>query len=225
MEHDDIQTTPAEQLLAISLSPASGRRPRQVVIALHGYGADASQFIPVLRRWANDLPDAELFALHGPAPCGLQPQGREWFALTNLPHALLARARAAAPLVEAFIDDILETRGLPSAQLALAGFSQGAVVSLYAGLRRRPAIGAIVSFAGVLVGADELGALDEGPRVLLVQGTLDRMVRIQSMYAAHAALRDRGAPVECLIREGGQHEIDELEVRGAGGFLRQALAG
>lgn len=225
MEHDERQSTAAERLSAISLPPASGGPPQQVVLALHGYGADGSQFIPVLRRWADDLPDAELIALHGPAPCGLQPQGREWFELTNLPGALLARARATAPLVEAFIDDILATRKLGAERLALAGFSQGAVVSLYAGPRRRPPIGAIVSFAGVLVGADELGRLGALPRVLLVQGTLDRMVRIQSMYAAQAALRERGADVTCLIRDGGQHELDEPGIRGAGDFLRQALVG
>jgi len=225
MEHDERQSTPAERLSAISLPPASGGPPRQVVLALHGYGADGSQFVPVLRRWAAYLPEAELVALHGPAPCGLQPQGREWFELTNLPAALLARARATAPLVEAFIAEILAARGLGAERLALAGFSQGAVVSLYLGPRRRPPIGAVVSFAGVLVGADDLGEFGARPRVLLVQGTLDRMVRIQSMYAAQAALRDRGAHVECLIREGRQHEIDEPGIEGAGGFLRQALVG
>lgn len=225
MEHNGTQLVPAGRLSAISLPPASGGRPRQVVIALHGYGADGSQFVPVLRRWAGDLPDAELFAVHGPAPCGLQPQGREWFALTNLPHALLAHARATAPLVEAFIDDVLATRRLGAERLALVGFSQGAVMSLYVGPRRRPAIGAVVSFAGVLVGADQLGALGERPRVLLVQGTHDRMVRIPAMYAAHAALTGRGASVECLIRDRGQHELDEPGIRWTGAFLQRALAG
>ncbi len=225
MNHDEAPPRATAQLSAIALPPASGGPPRQVVLALHGYGADAGQFVPVLQRWADDLPDAELIALHGPAPCGLSGQGREWFELTNLPNALLARARATAPLVEAFIDEILTTRGLGPERLALAGFSQGAVISLHAGPRRRPPIGAIVSFAGVLVGADELGRLGARPRVLLVQGTLDRMVRIQSMYAAEAALVERGADVTCLIRDGGQHELDEPGIRGAGGFLRQALVG
>jgi len=213
-----------ERLAAISIPPASGGPARQVVLALHGYGADAGQFVPVLRRWADDLPDAELVALHGPAPCALQPQGREWFALTNLAGALHARAAATAPLIEAFIDDVLARHGLGPERLALAGFSQGAVMALYLGPRRRPAIGAIVSFAGVLTGADELAPSGARPRVLLVQGTLDRMVRIESMHAARAALGGRGAHVECLIRDGGRHELDELGVRGAGGFLRRALA-
>jgi len=225
MDLDERQPLSTPRLSAISFPPASGGRPEQIVLALHGYGADANQFVPVLRRWAAYLPDAELVALHGPAPCGLHPQGREWFELTNLPAALLARARATAPLVEAFIAEILAARGLGAERLALAGFSQGAVVSLYLGPRRRPPIGAVVSFAGVLVGADDLGALGARPRVLLVQGKLDRMVRIQAMHAAQAALRDRGAHVECLIRDAGQHEIDDAGIDGAGGFLRQALVG
>jgi phospholipase/carboxylesterase len=213
-----------ERLDAISIPPASGGPVRQVVLAMHGYGGDAGQFVPVMRRWADDLPDAELVALHGPAPCALQPQGREWFPLTNLPSALHARAAATAPLIEAFIDDVLTRHGLGSERLALAGFSQGAVMSLYLGMRRRPVIGAIVSFAGVLTGADELAPIGDRPKVLLVQGTLDRMVRIESMHAAQAALGSCGAQVECLIRDGGQHEIDEIGTRGAGDFLRRALA-
>lgn len=225
VKHDHLEPAPVARLSAISLPPASGRPPRHAVIALHGYGADGNQFVPVLRRWAADLPDAELFALHGPAPCGLQREGREWFELTNLPGALLARARATAPLVDAFLDEVMATRGLAPAQIALAGFSQGAVIALHAGPRRAPPIGAIVAFAGVLVGADELDRLGDRPRVLLVQGTLDRMVRIESMHAARAELGARGARVECLVRDGGQHELDEPGIAGAGGFLRQALAG
>jgi phospholipase/carboxylesterase len=220
-----------EPLSAIAILPASGGPARQLVLAMHGYGADARQFVPVLQRWAHELPDAELIALHGPAPCGLQPQGREWFALTNLPAALLARARATAPQLEAFIAGALAARRLGPEQLALTGFSQGAVMALHIGPRRRPAIGAIVSFAGVLTGADELDALagldanSAGPRVLLVQGTLDRMVRIEAMHAARLALTARGIHVECVVRDGGQHELDDTGIRDAGAFLRRALVG
>ncbi|HET9622746.1 MAG TPA: dienelactone hydrolase family protein [Kofleriaceae bacterium] len=214
-----------QALSAIEIPPASRRPAQHVVIAMHGYGADASQFVPVLERWARDLPDAAMYAVHGPAACQLQPAGREWFALTNLPSALHARARATAPLVEAFIDQALARHGLGPERLALAGFSPGAVMALYLGPRRRPALGAIVSFAGVLTGAGELAAQGERPRTLLVQGTVDRMVRLSAMQAAHAELAARGASVECQIRAGGDHAIDDASIEGASRFLRRALVG
>ena len=44
--------------------------------------------------------------------------------------------RAAAPLLDAFIDDALAERALDERDLALVGFSQGTMMSLFVGLRR-----------------------------------------------------------------------------------------
>jgi phospholipase/carboxylesterase len=227
MEHDVDRRLAAttHPLTALSFPPASGGPPRQIVVFLHGYGADGEQAAPCVRRWAESLPDAEFLAPHGPAACKLQPEGREWFGLTSLPGPLLERARATAPLIDAFLDEALARRGLGPEKLALTGFSQGAVMSLYVGPRRRPSIGAIVSFAGVLVGEEDLSEIGDLPRILLVQGEKDRMVRLESMQAAHAALRARRARPEHLIREGMQHEIDDVVKDAAGAFLREALGG
>ena len=65
-----------------------------------------------------------------------------------------ARAwRAAAPVLDEFLDAELARLGLPPERLALVGFSQGTMLSLHLGLRRAVRPAAIVGFSGLLAGA------------------------------------------------------------------------
>ena len=57
-------------------------RPRQLVVFLHGYGADGNDLIDIGRAWQQLLPDAAFVSPHAPRPCGQAPTGREWFPLT-----------------------------------------------------------------------------------------------------------------------------------------------
>ena len=57
---------------------------------------------------------------------------------------------AAAPALDEFLDAELARLGLPPERLALAGFSQGTMLSLHLGLRRRTRPAAIVGFSGLL---------------------------------------------------------------------------
>ena len=120
--------------------PASKGAARQLVVLCHGVGADGHDLIDLAPRWAQALPDAVFVSPDGPAPYDMAPMGRQWFSLADRrPEVMQAGAQAAAPALLAFIDAELARLGLASDQVALAGFSQGAMMALYAGLRRRPA--------------------------------------------------------------------------------------
>ena len=63
------------------LEPRSGAA-KQLVVFLHGYGADGNDLIDIGRAWQSLLPDAAFVSPHAPRPCGQAPVGREWFPLT-----------------------------------------------------------------------------------------------------------------------------------------------
>jgi phospholipase/carboxylesterase len=210
-----------------SRPPASGGRPSRLVILLHGLGADGNDLIGLAPYWASLLPTAEFLSPNAPFPCDMAPYGYQWFsAQDRSPAAVLAGVRAAAPILQAFIDDALAERGLDAGDLALVGFSQGTMMSLYVGLRRSEPVAGIVGFSGRLIApellADELRAW---PRTLLVHGTDDPLVPYESLGAAEAALKDAGVPVETLICNGIGHSIDENGLRRGGSFLKDALYG
>jgi phospholipase/carboxylesterase len=208
-----------------SRSPASGGKPRQLVILLHGLGADGHDLIGLAPYWAPLLPHAEFVSPNAPFPCDMAPRGYQWYSSQDRsPGAQLAGVRAAAPILDAFIDEALSERGLDAGALALVGFSQGSVMSLYVGPRRVQPVAGIVGYSGRLVAADLLpGELRSRPPILVVHGTEDPLVPFAALAEAEAGLKAAGIPVESLACPGIGHSIDERGLRRGGQFLRDAL--
>jgi phospholipase/carboxylesterase len=207
--------------------PASGGAPRQLVVLLHGVGADGSDLIGLAPYWAELLPEAEFLAPDAPFPCDMAPFGRQWFSLQDRsPAAILAGVRATAPILDAFLDDALAARGLDDSRLALVGFSQGTMMSLYVGLRRATAPAGIIGYSGAMIGAHDLPReIRVRPPVLLVHGDADEVVPPQALPMAVKALEAAHVPVESLTRPGLGHGIDEVGLREGGAFLRRVLGG
>ena len=133
------------------LEPRSGPA-RQLIVFLHGYGADGNDLIDIGRAWQGLLPHAAFVSPHAPEPCGEAPVGKQWFPLTfRDPNERWIGANKAAPVLESFLDAELKRRNLPPSALALVGFSQGTMMALHVGLRRAVAPFAIVGYSGLLV--------------------------------------------------------------------------
>ncbi|HEX9534300.1 MAG TPA: prolyl oligopeptidase family serine peptidase [Stellaceae bacterium] len=210
-----------------SRPPASGGKPRRLVILLHGLGADGNDLIGLAPYWARLLPEAEFLSPNAPFPCDMAPYGYQWFSSQDRsPEAVLGGVRAAAPILDAFIDEALEERGLDSRELALVGFSQGTMMSLFVGLRRAAPIAGIVGFSGRLLAPELLTSeLRSRPPILLVHGTEDPLVPYSSLAAAESTLKAAGVPVETVTSVGIGHSIDDQGVRRGGQFLKNVLNG
>ena len=210
-----------------SRPPVAGGKPNRLVILLHGLGADGNDLIGLQQYWGRLLPDAEFVSPNAPFPCDMAGYGYQWFSVQDrTPAAMLAGVRAAAPILDAYIDEELQKRGLSESDAALVGFSQGTMMSLYVGLRRERPLAGILGFSGRLIAPELLaGELRSRPPVLLVHGTDDPLVPFESMAAAQTALKAAGVPVETLACPGIEHSIDPEGLQRGGLFLRQALAG
>ena len=209
-----------------SRPPAAGGQPRRLVILLHGLGADGNDLIGLQQYWARLLPDAAFVAPNAPFPCDMAPYGHQWFSVQDRsPRAVLAGVRAAAPSLDAFIDEELAKYGLDESGAALVGFSQGTMMSLFVGLRRARPLAGILGYSGRLIAAELLASeLRSRPRVLLVHGTEDPLVPFQSMAEAESALQRAGVPVETLACPGIEHAIDPEGLQRGGRFLREVLS-
>ena len=206
--------------------PASGQAPKQLVVLLHGLGADGNDLISLAPYFAQVLPEAAFVSPHAPFPCDMAPFGRQWFSLQERTlETMLGGVRMAAPVLDGCLDAELEKAGLTAERLALVGFSQGTMMALHVGLRREAGPRAIVGFSGALLAPGLLPEeIASRPPVLLIHGAADEVVPAQSLPAAVAALEANQVPVTQELRPGLGHSIDERGLQLAMGFLAEAFA-
>lgn len=205
--------------------PASGGAARHLVVLLHGVGADGDDLIGLVPAFAQALPDAAFAAPHAPFPYDMAPFGRQWFSLADRSPAAIGRAvRAAAPILDAFLDESLAAWGLDDDALALVGFSQGTMMALHVALRRRRRMRAVLGYSGMLADPAALAPeITTRPRVLLIHGAADEVVDPAALAAATAALEAVGVPVLAQCEPGLGHGISERGVATGMAFLAQAF--
>ena len=213
------------KLVGPSFGPAAGGPPRQLVVLLHGVGADGQDLIGLAPMLARDLPHARFVAPDGPEPCDLAPYGRQWFSLQDRrPASMLAGIVRTAPLVDAFLDEELAQHGLTDADLALVGFSQGTMMSLHLGPRRPRPMACILGFSGALVGGEALpDQVRSRPPVMLIHGDADDVVPVQALFGAVDGLQAAEIPVQWIVRPDLPHSIDPEGIAAGGRFLREML--
>ena len=198
---------------AIHFGPASKAKPKQLVVLCHGLGADAYDLIDLGHAWQHACPDALFVSVHAPFPHD-SGFGRQWWSVADRsPHVVEAGVRTAAPYLQGFIDAELVRLGLPPEAYAIMGFSQGAMMALFAGLRRPAAPRAILAFSGALVAPGALATeLANKAPVLLVHGEADDVVPVARSVDAEAALIAAEVPVDAHYIPGLGHGIDDTGI-------------
>ncbi|MEE8333774.1 MAG: dienelactone hydrolase family protein [Alphaproteobacteria bacterium] len=218
--------TDVPQLTGPAFGPAGGGAPKRLVILLHGYGANGDDLIGLAPPLSQVLPDAEFLSPNAPYPCAQNPfGGLQWFDVWNRDDEnRLAEVRKTAVIVDGFIDQALEARGLTDADLALVGFSQGTMLSLHVSMRRAAPCAAVLGFSGRLESPETLpDEITARPKVMLIHGEQDEMLPIAMMEAAAETLTANGVAVETYRRPGLGHGIDPDGLKLGAGFLSVAF--
>ena len=220
----------AAELDGPRLNPRSGPA-RQLVVFLHGYGADGNDLINIGQAWQSYLPQAAFVSPHAPEPCAQEPLGRQWFPLTfRDPNERWLGVNKAAPGLQRFLDAELQRHKLPPSAVALVGFSQGTMMALHVGLRRVTAPAAIVGYSGLLVSPPDgdleafAAEIKSRPPVLLVHGDQDPLIPAQALFQATQGLAALGVSAEWHLSAGVGHGIDGEGLRHGGEFLARRFA-
>jgi phospholipase/carboxylesterase len=200
-------------LEAIHWGPASKAKPKQLVVLCHGLGADAFDLIDLAPSWQHACPDALFASVHAPFQHD-SGFGRQWWSVADRTPAIMeAGARVAAEYLHGFIDAELARLALPAEAYAIMGFSQGAMVSLFTGLRLAVAPRAILAFSGALIAPEALAAeMKNRAPVLLVHGEADEAVPVSRSHDAEAALGAAGVPVDAHYIPRLGHGIDDTGI-------------
>lgn len=205
------------------LPPKSGQAAKQVMVLLHGYGADGSDLIGLGGEWREQFPDMLFVSPNAPWPCGRNPGGFEWFPVNDPPIESFRREGAdrARPVIVNFLIDLWAQTGLAARDTVLCGFSQGAMMALHTGLSLDHEVRAIIAFSGALIPPPEPWSK---PPVALIHGDLDGVVPVQLSRDAEVVLRAAGIDVRLHIERDMSHGIAPDGLGFAGAFLGEAMA-
>jgi predicted esterase len=195
-------------------APAAARR---VVLFAHGRGGSADEILGLAS--AIGLDDVAYLAPEAP--------GRTWYPLSFLaPIAQNEPALTAAlNTLDRFVTDLAAER-VPSDRLVLAGFSQGACLSLEYAARHARRYAGVVAFSGGLIGPPgtprEYAGAFEGTPVFLGCSDVDPHIPLERVHETAAVLRAMGAAVDERIYPGMGHTINTDELDAAIAVLRGA---
>jgi phospholipase/carboxylesterase len=194
----------------------------QLVVFLQGYGADGNDLINLAAEFQRDLPTTAFVSPNAPERC--PGAGYQWFALSRIDPQELARGvEAAAPVLKEFLDAELARLNLTDDRLALVGFSQGTMMSLHVGLRRKPCA-AIIGFSGLLA-APAPAAGEAQPALLLAHGNTDTLIPPGAMLEAAMFLGREGYAVQWHLSPRIPHGIGPEAIGMASRFVAAAFAG
>jgi len=193
---------------AIVSLPASG--PAQLLFLLfHGVGSQAAQMAPLAAALREQYPQAALVSLNGPQPFDGVPGGGagfQWFSVQGLDeHKHAARVAAALPDFIARIRAWAAHFALDWPHVALAGFSQGAIMALEA-VQAEPALaGRVIAVAGHYASLPEQAP--RGVCLHLLHGMADAVLPYQPVVSAAKALVQLGADVTADVLPDIGHEL------------------
>lgn len=209
------------------IAPRSGGAAKQLVIFLHGYGASGEDLISIGHEWAPYLPDAAFVSPHAPEVCEAFSAGYQWFSIRAIDPQAFEREKQAAramPALNAFIDAQIEKWGVAEENLAVAGFSQGAMMAMYTMPRRQKPCAGVIGYSGMLIEAEALKApgIVKMP-VLAIHGSADDVVPPAMLHTVGNGFEAAGFNVETVLRPGLGHGIDGFGLTRGLEFLKECF--
>lgn len=207
--------------------PPRGGTAKKLVILFHGYGSNGQDLAGLAQSWAPDFPDAAWASPDAPEPVPGFPGGYQWFPISRLdPDAMEAGVRMAAPSADHFIDSELRRWGLTDRDLVLAGFSQGSMLALHLGLRRKTPPAGILAFSGALAAGRSLKQeMTAKPPIMLIHGDRDEVLPVGLSLMAAQDLAAAGHGAEFHISGGIPHSIGPDGMALGGRFLKACFEG
>ena len=235
-------TTPLQTTL-YTIERETAPNPDAAVIWMHGLGADANDFVPL-------VPEFDLRSARGgslairfvfpnapvmPVTINSGMSMRAWYDILHLdlggagtsgiPREDEKGLRASQAMIEELIAAQV-ARGIPTSRILLAGFSQGAAMTLTTGLRHPSRLAGLIVLSGYLPLAGQLATerneANHDVPIFMAHGSDDPVVRLERALASRDALITLGYQVDWHTYP-MPHSVCAEEVGAIGTFLRRVL--
>ena len=196
-------------LSAIVLEPLSKIKPKNAVILCHGYGGDGKDISILAGYWKTYLPDTIFICPDAPEKCEASPSGFQWFDLTDQdPEQILSKSLVAENKLNKIIDEVKEGYNLLANQIIIGGFSQGSMISLQTGIKRKDKINSILGYSGKIIDLEHLSKnIVSRPNIFLMHGDIDQVVPVDGLLEAKNFFNKNNYEIETKIFKDCEHRI------------------
>jgi len=208
-----------------SILPLSKNKPRLAIVLCHGYGGDGKDISVLAINWQRFLPDAIFLCPNAPEICSINPQGYQWFDLSSEKEEIIfEKSLVAEEKLNIFLDQVLNNLQLETKNLALVGFSQGCMIGIQTGIKRKEQINSLVGYSGKIINKEHLSDnINSKPKIFLMHGENDTIVSPTHLLEAKEYLKKQGINVKTKMFKNCEHRIP-VEGSSLGlGFLKKNL--
>ena len=196
-------------LNTIILEPLSKEKPKNAVILCHGYGGDGKDISILASYWRAHLTETIFICPDAPEKCAASPTGYQWFDLMDqTPEQILSKSLVAENKLNKLIDEVITTYNFTADQIIIGGFSQGCMITLQTGIKRKDKINSIIGYSGRIINTEHLSKnLVSRPNIILMHGDLDQVVTIDSFLEAKEFFGRHNYEIESKIFKNCEHRI------------------
>jgi phospholipase/carboxylesterase len=210
----------------------TGPQPTHSVIWLHGLGADGHDFAPIVPELQLPASLAVRFvfphATIQPVTINGGMAMRSWYDILT-PNLVKREDETGIRISEQAIQALIareNARGIPSARIVLAGFSQGCAMTLHTGIRFKEKLAGLMGLSGYLplidMAAQEREPVNAATPIFLAHGTHDPVVTLERAEASRAKLVDLGYQVQWHTYP-MPHSVCAQEIDDISSFLQSVL--
>ena len=191
------------------LNPLSNEKPKNAVILCHGYGGDGKDISLLASYWRTYLPDTLFICPDAPERCAVSNSGFQWFDLMDqTKDQVLVKSLVAEIKLNTLIDEVINNNDLASEKIAIGGFSQGCMISLQTGIKRKDKINSIVGYSGKIIDVSHLqNNINSRPDIILMHGDKDEIVPVSFLLEAKEFFNKNRYKVESKIFKNCEHRI------------------
>ena len=191
------------------LNPLSKKKPKNAVILCHGYGGDGKDIALLASYWRTYITDTIFICSDAPEKCAASPNGFQWFDLMDqASEQILAKSLVAENKLNKLIDEVKEKNNLKASEIVIGGFSQGCMITLQTGIKRKDKINSIIGYSGKIIDVDHLSKnIISKPNIILMHGDIDQIVTIESLLEAKDFFRKNNYEIKTKIFKNCEHRI------------------
>ena len=196
-------------LNTIILEPLSKNKPKNAVILCHGYGGDGKDISILANYWRTYLPDTIFICPDAPEKCAASPTGFQWFDLMDqTPEQVLSKSLVAENKLNKLIDEVKEQNHLDANQIIIGGFSQGCMITIQTGIKRKDKINSIIGYSGRIIDTNHLSKnINSRPNIILMHGDKDQVVPVDSLLESKDFFGKNNYEIEIQIFKNCEHRI------------------